>query len=532
MALQLIVITSFCLLLPTPTWCLSTKTAIIHRQLSSSTALHHHNVADKALDPSKTVVPPNDAVIIKVPWLIVGGGIHGVHVAIRLLEQEHNKDSAQYSRSDSPHCIIVDPHEKLLDAWKSRTNATGMKYLRSSCSFNLDTDESALLKFARKSIRGDHGSGNKKRRKHASRRHERQYKKNNPVFAPDYDRPRLDLFNQHCDSVILKWHLDKLHVQGSVTSVDAHYFHDGVLVCASPTANDMLTPRQIYYKAQNVVLAVGSGRPLFPDWVTQEAQTRGLVQHLLDDNVDIEKYVSDKNEPETDCNKSKIVIVGSGISAGHKALQVVEEQEQTSQQYPEIHLISRHSNLRQQQFDTHQDWMMDQAAAWRSRQGGGSGLPKRQVEFAKTTSLQERRSIIARERIPGTMTRPIHDGLQRAIANGKIQWHACTEIAHVDMSNSCDSCEVTLSNGTVFKNVKKIWLATGFERGLPCLEFLADDLPVSPYCGFPIVNEHLQWHPRIFVTGALAELELGPSARNIAGARLAAERIVNTSAGI
>ena len=30
----------------------------------------------------------------------------------------------------------------------------------------------------------------------------------------------------------------------------------------------------------------------------------------------------------------------------------------------------------------------------------------------------------------------------------------------------------------------------------------------------------------VYVAGALAELELGPSARNIAGARLAAERIV------
>jgi len=50
------------------------------------------------------------------------------------------------------------------------------------------------------------------------------------------------------------------------------------------------------------------------------------------------------------------------------------------------------------------------------------------------------------------------------------------------------------------------------------------------FCGYPIVDRDLRWgHPRIFVSGALAELELGPSARNIAGARLAAERIVQAS---
>ena len=44
---------------------------------------------------------------------------------------------------------------------------------------------------------------------------------------------------------------------------------------------------------------------------------------------------------------------------------------------------------------------------------------------------------------------------------------------------------------------------------------------------YPIVDENLLWDKKwIYVAGALAELELGPSARNIAGARLAAERIV------
>lgn len=47
-------------------------------------------------------------------------------------------------------------------------------------------------------------------------------------------------------------------------------------------------------------------------------------------------------------------------------------------------------------------------------------------------------------------------------------------------------------------------------------------------CGYPIVSQSLQWGPDLYVTGALAELEMEPISRNISGARQAAERIVNS----
>ena len=46
--------------------------------------------------------------------------------------------------------------------------------------------------------------------------------------------------------------------------------------------------------------------------------------------------------------------------------------------------------------------------------------------------------------------------------------------------------------------------------------------------GYPIIDPSLRWHPR-YVTGPLAELELGPSSRNIAGARRAGERILEAA---
>ena len=38
-------------------------------------------------------------------------------------------------------------------------------------------------------------------------------------------------------------------------------------------------------------------------------------------------------------------------------------------------------------------------------------------------------------------------------------------------------------------------------------------------CGYPAPDKYLRWGD-VYVAGALAELELGPSARNIAGASL------------
>jgi hypothetical protein len=46
---------------------------------------------------------------------------------------------------------------------------------------------------------------------------------------------------------------------------------------------------------------------------------------------------------------------------------------------------------------------------------------------------------------------------------------------------------------------------------------------------YPIVDRALRWHPGIHVTGPLAELEIGPPARNILGARLSAERLLGAA---
>jgi hypothetical protein len=88
--------------------------------------------------------------------------------------------------------------------------------------------------------------------------------------------------------------------------------------------------------------------------------------------------------------------------------------------------------------------------------------------------------------------------------------------------------DLTLPGRTL--RAEQVLLATGFDGRRPGGAWLdhaieACELPVAP-CGYPVVTPGLQWAPGLYLTGALAELELGPVARNIAGARHAGERLV------
>jgi hypothetical protein len=76
---------------------------------------------------------------------------------------------------------------------------------------------------------------------------------------------------------------------------------------------------------------------------------------------------------------------------------------------------------------------------------------------------------------------------------------------------------------------RQVILATGFTENRPGNGFINQaikefDLKTAA-CGFPVIGPSLQWHERIFVTGPLSELQIGPSARNIAGARHSGRRI-------
>ncbi len=380
-------------------------------------------------------------------WLIIGGGIHGVHIAARLIGEA----------GVAPDRLrIVDPADRLLARWRTSTATTGMTHLRSPSDHHVDLNPRSLQRFAF------------------------EWKSQQPeLFARPYNRPALDLFNAHCDHVVEAFGLAERHIKDRAAScvIDG----DGVAVCLSGEGE---------LEAHNVVLAIGATeQPEWPEWAPRSHER---VHHIFESGFDGWPPLA----PET------IAVVGGGLSAVQVALRLDNEGHQ-------VHLISRHA-LRQYQFDSDHGWLE----------------PKLMTSFSRERDLDRRRAMIAEARHRGSVPPDIRRALRRAIDQKRLSWHQ-SEVKGFNVWR--DGLRLWLSTGEVL-DVERLLLATGFapERpGGPMVDGLiaSASLPCA-HCGYPIVDAALRWHPRLHVSGPLAELELGPASRNIAGARLAGDRLV------
>ncbi|MFN3199504.1 MAG: FAD/NAD(P)-binding protein [Bradymonadia bacterium] len=381
-------------------------------------------------------------------WLIIGGGLHGVHMAVRLVAE---------GDIDAEQICILDPAETLLSRWRQCSATTGMTHLRSPAVHHLDLGPWSLQQFA----------GKRRSRKPG-------------LFAAPYNRPALSLFNAHCERVIDTYALRQCHLQDLAVSCAVN--DEGVVVTTASGRS---------LEAQNVVLALGaSEHPMWPAWAPRD---HPHVHHI---------FARDFNGWPTD-GESPVAVVGGGISAGQVALRLLKAG------HP-VHLVSRHA-LRQHQFDSDPGWLG----------------PKYMVQYNHEKDLDRRRAMIQRARHRGSVPPDVRRALQRAIQSGALTWHEA-EIEGLEAAGDAVQLNLTTPERP---QVSRVLLATGFDTARPG-GALVDDLidaaglPTAA-CGYPIVNADLRWHPRVHVMGPLAELELGPTARNIAGARNAADRIIN-----
>ncbi|MEM7448867.1 MAG: FAD/NAD(P)-binding protein [Myxococcota bacterium] len=386
---------------------------------------------------------------MNLDWLIIGGGIHGVHIAARLLGEA----------DVSPEQIrIVDPGEHLLARWRNCTETTGMTHLRSPSVHHLDLKPWSLQRFARKPKRREAG-----------------------LFAPPYDRPSLALFNAHCDQVVHDFGLAGLHVQDRAVNCSV----DQDAVSVQLARGDQIESRR-------VVLALGaSERPEWPNWAPQ---SDARVRHVFEPGFD-----------GWPASQETVAVIGGGISAAQVALRLLEEGHR-------VHLVSRHA-LRQHQFDSDPGWLG----------------PKFMAGFSREQDVDRRRTLITEARHRGSVPPDIRRALRGAISRDQLCWHEA-EVAGLEACR--DRIELRLANREVV-SADRVLLATGFASGRPggsLVDALVDSasLPCAR-CGYPIVDASLRWHPRIHVSGPLAELELGPASRNIAGARRAGDRLVDAA---
>lgn len=393
-------------------------------------------------------------------WLIIGGGIHGTHVAARLVEQ---------AGVDPEDLTLLDPAPRLLQSWLRCTERTGMRYLRSPAVHHLGTEPFELLHYGREQETAPCAR---------------------PPFEEPYNRPAVSLFNAHADAVIARTGIGPRHHVGR--AVRARLGCDEVRVELED--GDSLS-------ADRVVLALGAGgQPRWPAWAQGLARSGADISHIFGSRAP-SAGPSTKGEPSC----LPIAVIGAGISGVQLATRLA------SQDIPVV-LVSGHP-LRTHQFDSDPGWLG----------------PRYMAEFSAERAPDRRRAAIRSARFAGSVPPELADELRGNVSNGSIALHhGPVQAAHT----ATGGIHLATPGETIM--VGRVVLATGFEAHRPGGS-LVDELIQThrlrcATCGYPVPGPDLRWHPRVFVTGPLAELELGPAARNIAGARRAAERMVSAVA--
>jgi len=292
-------------------------------------------------------------------------------------------------------------------------------------------------------------------------------------FIPPYNRPSLELFRRHCEHVIKTNRLEALRMRGRAQALR----NTGSSITVDTTAGKL--------KTRNVMLAIGLGeQPDWPEWARFLQQQGADVRHLF--------------EPDFDRRTLKAVertaVIGGGITAVQVALKLAEEQEGN------IVVLSGHE-LREQYYDFNPCWIGRKCLA----------------DYYKL-DFHRRREIIDQERVPGTLPAEVLKSFLAALDTGNPRF----ELGRVIDAELTDAC-IHLRTEHASQCFDRVILATGFQAkrpGSPLIEQAIAEfkLACNP-CGYPIIGRDLRWGEHIFATGPLAELQVGPCARNIIGAR-------------
>ena len=301
-------------------------------------------------------------------------------------------------------------------------------------------------------------------------------------FVYPYDRPGLEFFRAHTEHVVREHGLGALRERCRATAISR--LIDGYRV---ETDRGVLDSRR-------VVLALGLGEQLcLPTWARP-----------LEGDARIEHIFSPSFSREAVTSALSIAIVGGGISAAQLACALAAVG-------TEVTVIARHAP-RVHRFDSDPEWLG----------------PKAMSGFLRTRDPRERRRLIASARHRGSMPPEIASELRREARCGRVKWLEAEPLA---ADSTGTGVRIGLDRAPHVVDAARVVLATGFETHRPGGALLGDEvidqlgLPCAE-CGYPIVSPRLEWGKGIFVSGPLAELELGPTARNIAGARAAGERLL------
>ncbi|TCI49041.1 hypothetical protein EVJ27_00005 [Exiguobacterium sp. SH3S2] len=287
-------------------------------------------------------------------------------------------------------------------------------------------------------------------------------------FKDTFGRPSLALFNDHCNQVIADFNLRSRFLGNQPVSS----------IKRSGNVYEVTTStRRI--TAETVIVSTGQSSsmhlPGFADIPT--------CRHVFSVN----------DQPE----QSNVTVVGGGITALH-------------------YTVSRHSKGHDVTLVTKRPLEVSQFDADRSFMGPKGLRAFHQLE----ENWIEKRDFVKQERKPGTSPNDLVLKVKRLVQLGEIR-HIIGEAVRDGDQLFVDGIALPSDEIVCCTGIRPLHPKETFLR--PLMEQL--DLPLTP-CGTPVLDASLAWTDNFYMTGAYADLIVGPFARAIYGGQEGARRII------
>jgi FAD-NAD(P)-binding len=307
-------------------------------------------------------------------------------------------------------------------------------------------------------------------------RHARDTGRDTELYG-DPQCPGTELFDDFCAGLVRDLDLDRALVREPVRELRQR-----------PGGGVTVRIGRSEVRARLAVLATNPVRSRVPRWARVRDERLAAPQVAHSDTVDLRRSPG---------RGERVLVVGGGLTAAQLAVHASRVGAHTT-------LLSR-SPLRARTFDTTPEWL-------------GRALPALHAE----PDPRRRFATIAAAR-RGTVPPPMLDLLRELAARGRLELARGERLSVVP-----GPAPGVRADGRLW-TVDRLWLGTGHDldwRFEPLLASLARRHPVRSVRGLPVLDPALCWPGTdVHVVGGLAALGIGPAARNVTGARMAAERI-------
>jgi len=344
--------------------------------------------------------------------------------------------------------------------WEQQFAAHDIDILRSPVGHHPDPDPQALLAFAERT--GRMGE-----------------------LRTEHQRPSTELFADFCRDLVADLGLSRNRLQLNVSQL----VPEGSRVAVRLETGTLLRPK-------TVILADNASVPVVPDWAGRLPADR--VRHS--DQVDL--------RTREDLDGKSILVVGGGQTAGQLALGAAHRGATVT------HLMRRPAQI--QAFDVRPAFLDPEAIRG----------------FLAEPDPEVRLDMVRGARQGGSMDLQLDHRLDTLQWEGQVRRVIDARPPEVvvrgEGSEQRFDVRFPQGDGAREGSFDEIWLGTGTECATdnqPLLASVQSAWPTPEVEGLPVLDPDCRWPgTNLLVVGGLAALSLGPTARNLSGARIAAGR--------